>query len=111
MNKSMFLVISVLLSLASSNLFAECAARAVYRAPEIPELKETNFEQVVQLEKAVKNYIVDADQRLEECGRKTSPLSYNLAVGRMERVAKAYNELVEFYNRSSETSSLAVASN
>ena len=58
-----------------------------------------SYEQVAQLEQDVQFYIKDADQRLLECENKSSPLAYNFAIGRMERVAKAYNELAEFYNR------------
>ncbi|MBQ0759765.1 MAG: hypothetical protein KKF24_12200 [Gammaproteobacteria bacterium] len=99
MKKSTYLLASLLLCLISTSVFADCAARAVYRAPEIPELSETSYEQVAQLEQDVQFYIKDADQRLLECENKSSPLAYNFAIGRMERVAKAYNELAEFYNR------------
>ncbi|CAA0104737.1 Uncharacterised protein [Zhongshania aliphaticivorans] len=99
MKKSVFLLASLMLCLISGTVFAECAARAVYRAPEIPKLNETSFEQVVKLGQDVRDYMDDADRRLEKCGNKASPLSHNLAIGRMERVAKAYNELAVFYNQ------------
>lgn len=110
MKKATYLLGSLLLCLISSSVFAECAARAVYRAPEIPDLNDTSFEQAVKLEAEVKFYIQDADQRLQDCGRKASPFSYNIAIGRMERVANAYNEIAEFYNRTTVASN-SVASN
>ena len=110
MKKPTYLLGSLLLCLISTSVFAECAARAVYRAPEIPDLKDTSFEQAVQLEAEVKFYIQDADQRLQECGRKASPFAHNVAIGRMERVARAYNEIAEFYNRATVASN-NVASN
>ncbi|MBW2941084.1 hypothetical protein [Zhongshania aquimaris] len=97
----------LLLSVISNGVFADCAARAVYRAPEIPRLQETTFAQVVKLEKEVRNYIEDADQRLEACGKKVSPVSYNAAINRMERVTNAYNELVVFYKQNDVRSTFA----
>ncbi|MEX1664148.1 hypothetical protein [Zhongshania arctica] len=111
MKKSTYLLLGLLLSLISSSVFAQCAARAVFRAPDIPELRDTSFEQVAQLEEAVRNYLADAEQKLEECGNRVSPLSYNLAVDRMERVAKGYNELAEFYNRTNGVTEVKVAIN
>jgi hypothetical protein len=111
MRKSIFLLIGILLSLISSSVFAQCAAHAVFRAPDIPELRDTSFEQVVQLEATVRNYLVDAEQRLKECGNRVSPRSYNLAINRMERVANGYNELAELYNRTSDVTEVEVAVN
>jgi hypothetical protein len=99
MKKSTYLLIGILLSLISTSVFAQCAAHAVFRAPDIPELRDTNFEQVAQLEESVRSYLADAEKRLQLCGNRVSPRSYNLAVNRLERVANGYNELAQFYNR------------
>ena len=96
--RTLIATLLVSLTFISANAHASCTQAAVMGAPDIPELQNSSYQEVLALQNEVRNYVETSQARLERCDGENNPFFYNMAVMRLEKIAGQFNQLAQHYN-------------